>query len=121
MSRIKLVTPKRLPSRKPNEFWADADGNAVALTGLLFDTDHRLVHTATFAQAPPVCRDHVTRTWREITCPRQGFFGQRRISACKATTVPLAVGLPLVRRVFSRVRFSAHDQRGSEIVLEKTL
>jgi phosphoserine phosphatase RsbU/P len=93
MSRIKLVTPKRLPSQKPNEFWADPDGNAVALTALLSDTDRRLVHAAAFAQAPPLCRDHVTRTWREITCPRQGFFGQRRISACKATTVPLTVGL----------------------------
>ena len=25
-------------------------------------------------------------------CPRQGFFGQRRLSACNAITVPLAAG-----------------------------
>ena len=31
------------------------------------------------------------------------------------------LGLPLVRRVFSRVHFSTDDERGSEIVLEKML
>ena len=31
------------------------------------------------------------------------------------------LGLPLVRRVFSHVHFSTHDERGSEIVLEKIL
>jgi serine phosphatase RsbU (regulator of sigma subunit)/anti-sigma regulatory factor (Ser/Thr protein kinase) len=69
-----------------------ADDNAVALTALLFDTEHRQVYAATFAQHPPFCRDHATGTWRELACPRQGFFGQRRLSACSAATVPLAVG-----------------------------
>ena len=70
-----------------------ADDNAVALTALLFDTGRRRLHAATFAQRPPLCRDHITGTWREVACPRQGFFGQRRISACNATTIPLAVGM----------------------------
>ena len=69
-----------------------ADDNAVALTALLFDTERRRVHAAAFAQHPPLCRDHVTGTWRELACPRQGFFGQRRLSACNAITVPLAAG-----------------------------
>jgi phosphoserine phosphatase RsbU/P len=69
-----------------------ADDNAVALTALLFDTDRRQVHAASFAQAPPLYRDHFSGTWREMACPRQGFFGQRRISACNAITIPLAVG-----------------------------
>ena len=69
-----------------------ADDNAVALTALLFDTEHRRVHAAAFAQHPPLFRDHVTGTWRELRCPRQGFFGQRRLSACNAITVPLAAG-----------------------------
>jgi phosphoserine phosphatase RsbU/P len=66
--------------------------NAVAITALLFDTEHRQVHAAMFAQQPPLCRDHATGTWREITCPRHGFFGQRRLSACTAVTMPLAAG-----------------------------
>jgi phosphoserine phosphatase RsbU/P len=70
-----------------------ADDNAVALTVLLFDTGRRRVHAAAFAQPPPLYRAHATGTWRELACPRQGFFGQRRMSACNATTVPLAVGL----------------------------
>jgi len=69
-----------------------ADDNAVALTTLLFDTERRTVHAAAFAQHPPLCRDHVTGAWRELACPRQGFFGQRRLSACKAITVSLAAG-----------------------------
>ena len=69
-----------------------ADDNAVALTALLFDTEHRRVHAAAFAQHPPLFRDHGTGTWRELRCPRQGFFGQRRLSACNAITVPLAAG-----------------------------
>ena len=70
-----------------------ADGNAVALTALLFDTGRRRLHAATFAQRPPLCRDHITGRWREVACPRQGFFGQRPISACNATTIPLAAGM----------------------------
>ena len=66
--------------------------NAVALTALLFDTEHRRAHAATFAQQPPLCRDRTTGTWREVTCPRHGFFGQRRLSACTAVTIPLAAG-----------------------------
>jgi len=31
-------------------------------------------------------------TWRELRCPRQGFFAQRRLSVCNAITIPLAVG-----------------------------
>ena len=54
-----------------------ADDNAVALTVLLFDIKQRRVHAATFAQHPPLCRDHSTGKWRELACPRQGFFGQR--------------------------------------------
>ena len=69
-----------------------ADDNAVALTALLFDTGRRRVHAAAFAQPPPLYRAHASETWRELACPRQGFFGQRRMSACNATTVPLAVG-----------------------------
>jgi phosphoserine phosphatase RsbU/P len=69
-----------------------ADDNAVALTALLFDTEHRRVHAAMFGQQPPLCRDHATGTWREIACPRHGFFAQRRLSACAAVTIPLAVG-----------------------------
>ena len=69
-----------------------ADDNAVALTVLLFDTNRRQVHAAAFAQHPPLYRDHTTGTWRELTCPRQGFFGQRRLSACNAVTIPLAAG-----------------------------
>jgi len=69
-----------------------ADDNAVALTALLFDTACRRVHAAAFAQHPPLFRDHVTGTWRELACPRQGFFGQRRLSACNTITVPLAAG-----------------------------
>jgi phosphoserine phosphatase RsbU/P len=69
-----------------------ADDNAVALTALLFDTEHRRVHAATFAQHPPLCREHATGTWRELSCPRHGFFGQRRLSACDAVTIPLAAG-----------------------------
>jgi serine phosphatase RsbU (regulator of sigma subunit)/anti-sigma regulatory factor (Ser/Thr protein kinase) len=69
-----------------------AGDNAVALTALLFDTEHRRVHAATFAQHRPLCRDHATGRWREVACPRQGFFGQRRLSACNAITVPLAAG-----------------------------
>ena len=70
-----------------------ADDNAVALTVLLFDTGRRRVHVATFAQRPPLYRDHITGTWREVACSRQGFFGQRRISACSSTIIPLAVGM----------------------------
>jgi len=66
--------------------------NAVALTALLFDTEHRRAHAAMFAQQPPLCRDRATGTWREVTCPRHGFFGQRRLSACKEVTIPLAAG-----------------------------
>src|SRR4029453_15975210 len=69
-----------------------ADDNAVALTALLFDTERRTVHAAAFAQHSPLCRDHVTGAWRELACPRQGFFGQRRLSACHAITLPLAAG-----------------------------
>jgi len=69
-----------------------ADDNAVALTALLFDTGRRRVHAAAFAQPPPLYRAHASQTWRELACPRQGFFGQRRMSACNATTVPLGVG-----------------------------
>jgi serine phosphatase RsbU (regulator of sigma subunit)/anti-sigma regulatory factor (Ser/Thr protein kinase) len=69
-----------------------ADDNAVALTALLFDTEHRRVHAATFAQHGPLCRDHATGTWREVACPRQGFFGQRCLSACNEITIPLGAG-----------------------------
>jgi phosphoserine phosphatase RsbU/P len=69
-----------------------ADYNAVALTALLFDTERRTVHAVAFAQHPPLCRDRVTGGWREVACPRQAFFGQRRLSACNAIIVPLAAG-----------------------------
>jgi phosphoserine phosphatase RsbU/P len=69
-----------------------AGDNAVALTVLLFDTRLLRVHAASFGQHPPLCRDHVTGKWRELACPRQGFFGQRRLSACNAITIPLAAG-----------------------------
>jgi phosphoserine phosphatase RsbU/P len=69
-----------------------ADDNAVALTALLFDTERRRVHAAAFAQHPPLFRDRVTGTWRELACPRQGFFGQRRLSGCNAITISLAAG-----------------------------
>jgi serine phosphatase RsbU (regulator of sigma subunit)/anti-sigma regulatory factor (Ser/Thr protein kinase) len=69
-----------------------AGDNAVALTAVLFDTECRTVHAAAFAQHPPLCRDHVTGAWRELACPRHGFFGQRRLSACNAITIPLAAG-----------------------------
>ena len=70
-----------------------SDDNAVALTVLLFDTERRQVHASAFGQAPPLYRDHVTGMWREVACPRQGFLGQRRISACNAITIPLAAGM----------------------------
>lgn len=69
-----------------------ADDNAVALTALLFDTERRTVHAAAFAQHPPLCRDHVTGAWRALACPRQGFFGQRRLSTCNAITTPMGAG-----------------------------
>jgi sigma-B regulation protein RsbU (phosphoserine phosphatase) len=69
-----------------------AGDNAVAVTALLFDTACRRVHAAAFAQHPPLFRDHGTGTWHELACPRQGFFGQRRLSACNTITVPLAAG-----------------------------
>jgi serine phosphatase RsbU (regulator of sigma subunit)/anti-sigma regulatory factor (Ser/Thr protein kinase) len=69
-----------------------AGDNAVALTVLLFDTRLRRVHAAAFGQHPPLCRDHATRQWREVECPRHGFFGQRRLSGCGVIAVPLAAG-----------------------------
>jgi len=69
-----------------------ADDNAVALTAMLFDTAHRRVYAASFAQHSPLFRDHATGTWREVACPRHSFFGQRRLSACNAITIPLAAG-----------------------------
>jgi sigma-B regulation protein RsbU (phosphoserine phosphatase) len=69
-----------------------AGDNAVALTVLLFDTQLRKVHAASFGQHPPLCRDHTTGQWREVNCPRQGFFGQRRLSECGVIAVPLAAG-----------------------------
>jgi serine phosphatase RsbU (regulator of sigma subunit)/anti-sigma regulatory factor (Ser/Thr protein kinase) len=68
------------------------DDNAVALTVLLFDIKQRRVQAATFAQHPPLCRDHSTGKWRELACPRQGFFGQRTLSACNAVIISLAIG-----------------------------
>src|SRR5205823_10960316 len=47
---------------------------------------------AASAQHPPLFRDRATGTWRELACPRQGFFGQRRLSACNAITISLAAG-----------------------------
>src|SRR5260370_7650587 len=67
-----------------------ADDNAVALTALLFDTAHRRVYAAAFAQHSPLFRDHATGTWREVACPRHSFFGQPRLSASNAITTPLA-------------------------------
>ena len=69
-----------------------ASENAVALTVLLFDTGLRRVHAAAFGQHPPLYRDHTTRQWREVECPRHGFFGQRRLSRCGVIAVPLAAG-----------------------------
>jgi serine phosphatase RsbU (regulator of sigma subunit)/anti-sigma regulatory factor (Ser/Thr protein kinase) len=69
-----------------------ADDNAVALTALLFDTEQRWVHVATFAQHPPLVRARATGAWCELVCPRQGFFGQRRLSSCEVVCVPMAVG-----------------------------
>lgn len=69
-----------------------AGDNAVALTVLLFDARLRRVHAASFGQHPPLCRDHVTGQWREVKCPRQRFFGQRRLGECAVIAVPLAAG-----------------------------
>jgi sigma-B regulation protein RsbU (phosphoserine phosphatase) len=69
-----------------------AGDNAVALTALLFDTRLRRVHAAAFGQHPPLCRDRATKRWREVECPRHGFFGQRRLSGCGVIAVPLAAG-----------------------------
>src|SRR5262245_59254605 len=69
-----------------------ADDNAVALTTLLFDTERRRVHAATFAQHPPLCRDHATGKWRAPACPRRGFFGQRILSTCTTVLLLLATG-----------------------------
>ena len=69
-----------------------AGDNAVALTVLLFDTRLRRIHATSFGQHPPLYRDHNTGQWREAECPRQGFFGQRRLSECGVIAVPLAAG-----------------------------
>ena len=58
----------------------------------LFDARLRRVHAASFGQHPPLCRDHVTGQWREVKCPRQRFFGQRRLGECAVIGVPLAAG-----------------------------
>ncbi len=70
-----------------------AGDNAAALTVLLFDLEHRRVHAATFAQAPPLFRGRESGTWHELACPRQPFFGQRRMAGeCKTVSMPLGAG-----------------------------
>ena len=95
------------------------DDNAVALTVLLFDTDRRQVHAASFAQSPPLCRDHVSGTWREVACPRQGFFGQRRIAACNTITIPLAVGLQWL--VYSDGIMEAVTTAGGQVARDRLM
>lgn len=69
-----------------------AGENAVALTVMLFDTARRRVQIGAFAQFPPLCRDRASGQWQAVACPRQGFFGQRRLSACGVVSAPLAAG-----------------------------
>ena len=68
-----------------------AGDNAVALVVLLFDFRARQVHAATFAQHAPLCRAQ-NGAWREAPCPRNGFFGQRRLTRCAVARFPLAAG-----------------------------
>jgi sigma-B regulation protein RsbU (phosphoserine phosphatase) len=69
-----------------------AGENAVALTVLLFDMERRRVQIAAFAQFPPLCRDRASGEWQPVACPRQGFFGQRRLASCGVVSAPLAAG-----------------------------
>src|SRR5207245_1903774 len=77
-----------------------ADDNAVALTALLFDTAHRRVYAAAFAQDPPLSRDHATGWWREVAGPRQGACGPGRLCGCSVAAVALPAASPC--RVQSR-------------------
>ncbi|MEZ0274321.1 MAG: SpoIIE family protein phosphatase, partial [Roseimicrobium sp.] len=69
-----------------------AGDNAAALTVLLFDLENRRVHASTFAQAPPLYRGRENGVWQELACPRQPFFGQRRLTECKSVSVALGAG-----------------------------
>ncbi len=69
-----------------------AGDNAAALTIMLFDLEQRRVHAATFAQAAPLFRSRSTGLWQELPCPRQPFFGQRRLTDCKTVSAPLGAG-----------------------------
>jgi len=69
-----------------------AGDNAVALTVLLFDLDHRRAHAATFAQHAPLYRSHTDDAWHECACPRNGFFAQRKVGQCHTAVLPLATG-----------------------------
>ena len=69
-----------------------AGDNAAALTVLLFDLENRRVHASTFAQASPLYRGRENGVWQELACPRQPFFGQRRLTECKTVSVALGAG-----------------------------
>jgi sigma-B regulation protein RsbU (phosphoserine phosphatase) len=69
-----------------------AGDNAVALTVLLFDTQRRRVHAATFAQHAPLYRAHAGAAWLDAACPRNGFFAQRKLAQCHVAMLPLALG-----------------------------
>jgi serine phosphatase RsbU (regulator of sigma subunit)/anti-sigma regulatory factor (Ser/Thr protein kinase) len=66
-----------------------AGDNAAALTVLLFDFENRRVQASTFAQAPPLFRSRENGTWQELACPRQPFFGQRRLTEGKVASMTL--------------------------------
>jgi serine phosphatase RsbU (regulator of sigma subunit)/anti-sigma regulatory factor (Ser/Thr protein kinase) len=69
-----------------------AGDNAAALSVLLFDLENRRVHASSFAQAPPLYRGRENGVWQELACPRQPFFGQRRLTECKTVSVALGAG-----------------------------
>lgn len=69
-----------------------AGDNAAALTVMLFDLEKRRVHAATFAQAAPLFRNRASGIWQELSCPRQPFFGQRRLTDCRTVNAPLGAG-----------------------------
>jgi anti-sigma regulatory factor (Ser/Thr protein kinase) len=73
---------------------------------------------------PLWCGAEVSSSFIRFTIRHQGAGFTQEQDATQADSRSReegGLGLPLVRRVFSRVRFSTHDQRGSEIVLEKML
>ena len=69
-----------------------AGDNAAAVTFLLFDLEGRQVHASAFAQDSPLYRARESGKWTELACPRQPFFGQRRLTEAKTATMSLSSG-----------------------------